>query len=247
MNYADANAGYYKGDIFFLNNGAVNYQIDEFDGEKLTSVNGNDHYLFNSPFFSGSTFKYQFNAKRIFFSISWTYHQLMGLGSYGNGFLHNDLDVLSESQANPNAEINGIALLDSDRSYVGRLLLSYKVTNKVSASFTFKFKDGQTIASYGTEIDEQDGNNQIAVWMLQMKGNNEFNGDHGNREDAFFNSVLTIVYKGEKLNANVSMYNFYDFATDLTQYSYSPTDAYNRFSLDVGIPRGLMLTLGYKF
>ena len=191
--YNGEDVGYQQGNLFYLNNGELSYEIGEIEKERLTAVNGNDHFLFDSPFFAGSTFKYQFNGKRLFFAVSWTYHQLIGLGSYGNGVLHNDLDQLSESQANPNASIHGVALLDSDKSYIGRMLLAYKFSDKFKASFSFKFKDGQTISSYGTNIVSNDFENQIAVRMLQMKGNNEFNGDHGNREDAFFNSVLRLV------------------------------------------------------
>lgn len=239
-------------ELFYQNNGPVNYIVEPLDNTLMTTVNGNDHFLFDTPFFSGSTFKYQKTGEKLMFSVSWTYHQLIGVGTIGNGPLHNDLAYISESMANPNSKINGVVLLDSDRSYIGRLILSYKFSERLSAVFTFKYKDGQVFAPYRARLEQsKNGENQVAVWAAEMKGNNEFNDDMGYREDAFFNSNLRIEYKGKLGNGNyllnLNCYNIYDFGTDLSQYSFAPGVYYNRYSMELNIPRGVMFTAAYQF
>ncbi|HBF89444.1 MAG TPA: hypothetical protein DDX39_12455 [Bacteroidales bacterium] len=253
--YADEEDGYYLPNeeqmIFFLNNGVQNYVVDYFDSEFMNSVNENTSILFDSPFYAGNTAKYQYNGKRFLLSASWTSYMIVGFGAFGNGVLHNNIDVLSESSPNPNLAYKRVGRLDSDRSYIARLVLTYKFSDKLSLAFQFKYKDGQSFTANHTMISSNGVNNQIAAWSMRTKGDNPFTGDFGTRKDAFFNTIIRIVYNGKinenEFSLNASMYNFYDFGTDLAEYIYPPDYSTERYVLELNTPRGIILSFSYKF
>ncbi|MFH2142608.1 MAG: hypothetical protein ABIJ97_09315, partial [Bacteroidota bacterium] len=237
--------------IYFLNNGIANYTVDYFDSDFMNSTNNNTSWFFDSPFYAGNTFKYQYNGKKFFISASWTRYMIVGFGSFGNGVLHNNIDVLSESSSNPNLENNRIGRLDSDRSLVGRLFLSYKFSDRFSLAFQFKYKDGQSFTSNQTLINSDGHDNQIAVWYIRTKGDNPLTNEKGSRKDAFFNSILRLIYNGKMykkyFSINLSMYNIFDFGTELAEYIYPPDYSTHRYVLELNIPRGIMASFSYKF
>lgn len=237
--------------IYFLNEGVTNYRVGYFDSDFMEEINNSHSFLFNSPFYAGSTFKYQYNGRKLFLSASWTFYMVVGFGSFGNGVLHNNIDVLSESSFNPNLNGHKIGRLDSDRSLAGRLMISYRLSDRLSFAFQFKYKDGQSFTSNLTLTDSDGDNNQIAAWYVRAKGDNPFTGDIGSRKDAFFDSALRIVYngtlKGKEYSVNLSCYNIIDFGTELAEYIYPPDYTTHRYVLELNIPRGIMVTMSYKF
>ena len=239
------------GKTFYLKDGELNYIVDYFDTQFFQKENDNNSFLFNSPFYAGNTFKYQYNGNRFFISASWTSYMVVGFGSLGNGVLHNNLDVLSEQTSNPNLNNKRIGRLDSDRSYIARFMVSYKISEKFNFAFQFKYKDGQAFATFTTQFYENNGNTQVAIKNYNTKGDNPFTGDFGRRKDAFFNSVLRLTYNGKfaknSLTANLSIYNIYDFGTELAEYVFQPDNTDERYSLELNIPRGLMFSLKYEY
>lgn len=248
-------AGFYvetdESKIFYLNDGEMNYLVDYFDSNFFQNENDNNSFLFNSPFYAGNTAKYQYNGNRFYISASWTSFMIVGFGSLGNGVLHNNLDVLSEQTSNPNLNNKRIGRLDSDRSYIARFMVSYKISRKFNFAFQFKYKDGQSFSVFKTHFYKNNGNNQIAIENYNTKGDNPFTGDFGRRKDAFFNSVIRLTYNGEILKnsftANLSIYNIYDFETELAEYVFHPENIDERYSLEFNIPRGLIFSLKYEF
>ena len=145
--------------------------------------------------------------------------------------------------ANPNTYFYYTGRLDADRSYIGRLLISYNVTDKLSLAFQYKYKDGQSLNSFGTAIS----NNQIAIWNSNVKGDNPFTGQLSRREDCFYNTEIRALYKfyfADKLfDVNLTVYNLLDLGFQLSEFTFPPkTDNGKRWVLETQIPRGFLLS-----
>ena len=233
--------------IYYLNNGAKpNYVVDYYP-ESYFNTTSPLNFLINSPFYVTNTLKYQYSNDKFLFSFSWTSYAMFGVSTLGNGPLHNNLGVYSESSANPNILYKLDGRNDPDRAYVARLLLSYNVTENLSFAMNGKFKDGQPFSGFAANsITDANGNNQIAIWSNTNKGMNFINTDFGTRKDAFFNIDLRATYKGKISNCNYEIqlmcYNIYDFGTELAEYTFEPYDKIQRLAMELNIPRGLMLT-----
>lgn len=247
--------GYYQtvGDkqIYFMNNGSVNYLVDYYP-ESIMKTDGPLNFLSNTPFYLSSVVKYQYTNEKFLFSLSWCSYVMSGVSTLGNGPLHNNLGVYSESSANPNINYKLLGRLDQERAYVCRILTSYKLNNNLSFAFSGKFKDGQPFTNFSTQtVTDSKGNNQMAIWALRTKGINPFTGDFGSREDACFNIDLSATYKGRIMNHNYEIqamvYNLYDFGTELTEYTFQPDDSYSRYAMSLNIPRGMMFTAKFYF
>jgi len=239
--------------IYFLNNREVFYTTSNNYSENFKKGNNNSNWLFSNPFYAGSTFKYEYHSKKLYISTSITAYMLVGYGSLGNGVLHNNLSVLSESMANPNSYFYYSGRLDADRSYIGRLLISYQINSRLTTVFQFKYKDGQSFNSFGTMINtDLNGNNQVAIWNSNVKGDNPFTGQLSRREDCFYNSEIRIKYslpiKDKKIDFNVSVYNLLDLGFQLVEATFPPiTDNGDRKVIDIQIPRGFIISLTYQY
>lgn len=239
--------------IYFLNNGEIYYTTSNNYSENIKKGNNTDNWLFSNPFYAGSTFKYEYQNNKLYISASITAYMLVGYGSMGNGVLHNNLSVLSESMANPNSYFYYTGRLDADRSYIGRLLISYNINDKLTTIFQFKYKDGQSFNSFGTKIfTDINGNNQIAIWNSNVKGDNPFTDQLSRREDCFYNSEIRIKYllplKNKKIEFNATVYNLLDLGFQLAEATFPPiTDNGNRKVIDIQIPRGFLVSLTYQF
>lgn len=229
-------------DIFFYNKGEINYIVDYYPESYMKS-----NILTNSPYYLSQTIKYQYTTKKFMYSMSWCSFLMAGISTLGNGPLHNNLGVYSETSANPNINYKLVGRLNQERAFVARIFLSYKVTENLSFALTAKFKDGQPFTNFNTSLaTDNDGNNQLATWSHTTKGINVFDNDFGRRKDAFFNIDLRTSYKGKLLNNDYELqlmfYNLYDFGTELTEFTFIPDDTNSRAAMNINIPRGLMLT-----
>lgn len=232
--------------IFFFNNGPVNYLVGYYPENDMKSETP-FNIITNSPYYISSTLKYQYTTPKFLFSFSWCSYLMAGISALGNGPLSNNIGVYSESSANPNSDYKLVGRLDQDRAYVARILLSYKLNKHLSFAMSGKFKDGQPFTSFNTTMtSDASGNNQLAIWNARTKGINPFTEDFGSRKDAFFNIDLRA-----KLNGNISIYNYeielmvynvYDFGTELAEYTFEPGNVNSRYALELNIPRGLMVT-----
>jgi hypothetical protein len=232
--------------VFFLKPGEVTYKVTN-----NSELNNSYGYFERQSFAKGYTIKYQKSGTKLFFSISWTAYMVVGKGALGNGLLHNNLDVLSESQANLNTRINAIGRMDSDRAYIGRMLLSYRSNKNLVLAFQLKYKDGQPFSCFEPyTYQDESGNTQVQIQSYFPKADNPMTGERGYRKDAFFNTELRIAYnlKIMKRNfvANLTLYNIYDFGTELAEYTFFPPEK-ERYSMELNIPRGIQLSIQMPF
>lgn len=255
--YTNQNINIYQNDpadvrqIFFLNKGEVNYTTTNNYSELMVAGTGNNSMMYQNPFYSGLNLKYEYQSKKLYLSASFTAYMLVGFGSMGNGVLHNNLGVLSESMANPNTYLYYTGRLDADRSYIGRLLISYNINRRLSFAFQYKYKDGQSFNSFGVKVNNELPGNQVAIWNSNVKGDNPFTGQLSRREDCFYNTELRCKYtffiKDKSLDINFSLYNLFDLGFQLAEYTFPPqTDNGKRWVLETQIPRGFMLSASLK-
>ncbi len=256
-----SNYGYYEQDestgldIFFLNSGAQpSYVVDNYSDEIM-----GDSFFTSTPFMFSSNIQYSYTSPKFFFSVAWQSYMQSGLSTLGNGPLHNNLGVLSESSANPNTLINVanensdymyVGRLDQERAYVLRMFASYNPSERWGIAANFKFKDGQPFSYFDTRSSsDESGNTQMAIFPSTTRGINTFDGDFGTREDAFFNVELRATYRtqiaGRRCEMQLSCYNLYDFGTGLTEYTFDQDLEATRYSMSMSIPRGLLFSIKY--
>jgi hypothetical protein len=243
----------FEGDkpIYFLNSGVVQYQVDEYPKSLLHSDTFYN-FLMDAPFFLSSTLKYEYTSEKWYVSVAWSSFMMNGISAMGNGPLHNNVDVLSETTANPNNMYKLVGRLDQDRALAARILVSYQMNDRFKLTLSGKFKDGQPFTNFNTRLISNNSKDfQMAIWNNRPKGINPFDGEFGSRDDAFFNFEVRASYSGKifenAFDLQLMVYNIYDFGTELVEFSFQPDQTTSRYAMEMNIPRGLMLTGKYYF
>ena len=256
-----------EGDLYYLREGEKQYTVTTQPLELMSSRAGG-----RTPYYMSNTVKYTYTGRKWYVMLSWQSYLMSGLSTLGNGPLHNNIGVLSESSANPNTYIalsegdkpfQGNCRLDQDKSFILRMQVTYNACKYFSIGFNGKFKDGQPFSTFTARSRLIYGHPQVAILHSDAKGINMANNAFGKREDAFFNFELRATgrwwIRDIPMSLEVLCYNLYDFGTALTEYTF---DDYNhptyphwtnergiasmkdsRTSMSLCIPRGLLLTL----
>jgi hypothetical protein len=162
--------------VFFQDPGKIHYVVENTSTSLMQEATGNTGILFSKPFYAGSTLRYARESNKLYFSASVTAYMVVGSGALGNGFMHNNIGLLSESMANPNNNLNSIGRLDTDRSYLGKLFVSWALHPNLTLAFEFSYRDGQPISSLGLETKESDDGYLNAIWRKKLPGDNPFTG-----------------------------------------------------------------------
>ena len=262
----DANMFEYKG-LYYWREGEKHYTVGTQPMYLMSETVGG-----RTPYYMSNVAKYSYTGKKVFVSLSWQSYLMAGLSTIGNGPLHNNIGVLAESSANPNAykvaregklPYQGNSRLNQDKSFILRLQVTYNACKYFSVSLNGKFKDGQPFANFIAEPLATNEHSQVAIWNDDAKGINMANKFFGKREDAFFNFDLRMTgrwwIKQIPFQLDVTCYNIYDFGTALTEYVFDkydhPTYPYwtndrgmqsmheSRTSMSLCIPRGLLMSL----
>ena len=222
--------------------------------------------VFNTPVYASNIIKYTYNGRKVFVSFSWQSYCLSGVSGMGNSMQMEDIQVLSESMANPNNVlvhtntqqtsdgVRSLGRLHQDRAYIARLQLGVNITDNWQLSLSGKFRDGIPFRHYATYLDtDAAGRSQAVVWSMYTRGINVVDGNFGQRTDSFFNFDLRLKYRGAirdvPFEVQALCYNVWDFATELNEYCMSYDGAtgngmsFNRTPLSLCTPRGLMLTV----
>lgn len=222
--------------------------------------------VFDSPVFASNVVKYTYNGKKVYVSFSWQSYIVSGTSALGNGVQTEDIQVLSESLANPNnalvnanmqqpdAGIRSLGRLNQDRAYIARLQLGVNITENWQLSLSAKFRDGTPFRHYRTYIaTDAAGQTQAIVWNAHTRGINVKDNNFGERTDSFFNFDLRLKYrgaiKGVPFEVQAVCYNIWDFATELNEYCMYYDGATGkdlsgyRYPLSLCTPRGLSLNL----
>lgn len=255
-----------QGDCYYMQEGAKEYTITTQPLDLMSSRVGG-----RTPYYMSNLVRYTYHGKKWYVMASWQSYLMSGLSTLGNGPLHNNIGVLSESSANPNTYMalsegslpyQGNCRLNQDKSFILRLQVTYNACKYFSIGLNGKFKDGQAFSTFTAKPQIVDGHEQVAIVHSDAKGINMANNAFGKREDAFFNIELKATGRwwanGIPMSLEVLCYNLYDFGTALTEYTF---DDYNhptyphwtvdrgmasmkdsRTSMSLCIPRGLLFT-----
>lgn len=222
--------------------------------------------IWATPVFASNVIKYTYNGKKVFVSFSWQSYCVSGTSALGNGIQTEDIQVLSESMADPNrvlvdanmqekdAGVRSLGRLNQDRAYIARLQLGVNITENWQLSLSGKFRDGTPFRHFRTYVDtDAAGNTQAVVWNAYTRGINVKDSNFGERTDSFFNFDLRLKYrgviKGVPFSAQAVCYNVWDFATELNEYCMYYDGATGkdlsgrRYPLSLCTPRGLLLSL----
>ena len=261
----DANMQQQDG-IYYLNEGKHEYTVTTQPLDLMSSRVGG-----RTPYYMSNTVRYTYNGRKWYVMASWQSYLMSGLSTLGNGPLHNNIGVLSESSANPNTYMalsegalpyQSNCRLNQDKSFIFRLQVTYNACKYFSIGLNGKFKDGQAFSTFTAKPQTINGHEQVALIHSDAKGINMANNAFGKREDAFFNIELKATgrwwVRDIPMSLEVLCYNIYDFGTALTEYTF---DDYNhptyhhwtvergmasmkdsRTSMSLCIPRGLLVT-----
>ena len=253
--------------VYYMNEGVHNYTVTTQPMDLMSSRAGG-----RTPYYMSNLVRYTYRGKKWYVNLSWQSYLMAGLSTMGNGPLHNNIGVLSESSANPNTYValsegslpyQGNCRLNQDKSFILRLQVTYNACKYFSIGFNGKFKDGQAFSTFTARPATINGHEQVALIHSDAKGINMANNAFGKREDAFFNFELRATGRwwinGIPMSLEVLCYNIYDFGTALTEYTFDdydhPTYPYwtvergiasmkdSRTSMSLCIPRGLLFTL----
>ena len=253
--------------IYYLREGEKQYTVTTQPPDLMSSRAGG-----RTPYYMSNMVKYTYTGRKWFVLVSWQSYLMAGLSTMGNGPLHNNIGVLSESSANPNTYIalsegnkpyQGNCRLDQDKSFILRLQVTYNACKYFSIALNGKFKDGQPFSTFTAKQQTVSGHTQYALLHSDAKGINMANNAFGKREDAFFNFDIRATgrwwVRDIPMSLEVLCYNIYDFGTALTEYTFDdynhPTYPYwtvergiasmkdSRTSMSLCIPRGLLVTL----
>ncbi len=259
VNYAapPAEYGYYEecmieGErmpVYYLNPGTQHYVVDYMQSNAT-----GDNFFTSSPYYISQLTKYTYNGKRVTVSLGWQSMQMTSVGALGNGPIHNDVGMLSETTANPNtylvttnsgAEYARVGRGDQDKAYVCRFLVAYQIARDWQAGLTFKFKDGQPFTNF--DVQPSSDGSQMAIIPNSTKGINPMDGNFGKRDDAFFNLDIHATYTARfknDMNLTIKLhgYNLWDFGTELTEYTFDQGYT-GRNAMSLCIPRGLMANI----
>ena len=252
---------------YYMQEGAKAYTVTTQPLNLMSSRAGG-----RTPYYMSNLVRYTYRGRKWYVNVSWQSYLMAGLSTMGNGPLHNNIGVLSESSANPNTYValsegdkpyQGNCRLNQDKSFILRLQVTYNACKYFSIGFNGKFKDGQAFSTFTAKSQTINGHEQVALLHSDAKGINMANGAFGKREDAFFNFELKATgrwwVRDIPMSLEVLCYNIYDFGTALTEYTFDdynhPTYPYwtnergmasmkdSRTSMSLCIPRGLLVTL----
>jgi hypothetical protein len=179
-------------------------------------------------------------ARRWYFSFSFMAHIGMGTTAFGNGPEANDIGVVSESQAFPNAWINGFGRVDGDRAFLGKIFFGYYLTPRLFLGGSVKYRDGDPFAFINAF--QRDG--QWVLTYQTIKGEDEHGKKGGPREDCIWDFNFKLGYDislfGRKGRLECSVFNLLDFGGELSENVFSGGA---RLANELQLPRSLRLGL----
>ncbi len=200
-------------------------------------IGGSYLYFFSQPYqdyvLSNSSFeKEPFYAQlllqvssrentRWFFSFSFLAHIGMGTTVFGSGPGTNDIGVLNETQADPNAWINGFGRVDGDRAYVGKLFFGFYLAKNLFVAANVKYRDGAPFAF----IDPVYRYGQWVFSYRTIKAENQKGQKGGPREDYLSDISVHLRYRfklwGSEAELDLSFFNLMDCGSELSEYAFS--------------------------
>lgn len=230
--------------VSVLKHGERNYILQNFPKNQFSDLNGGLlNFLAYHPFALNLSIKLTYTMPRFFFSFSFRAYAVNGLSHYGNGAYYSHIGAFSEQSAEPNNEYKSVGRYSHDRSYMGKILVSYLMDEKNSFALSIRYKDGEPFGSWNIYTDE--ANNHVSFYrqyenadVAALTGVNRL----GKRKDAHWNFDFNFRHQFDNKNyVFVKLYNFFDLAAELIEYTHYQQESASRSSLELQIPSGIMI------
>lgn len=174
--------------------------------------------------------------KKWFFSFSFMAHIGMGYTAFGNGPAASDIGVVDESQANPNAWINGYGRVDGDRAFVAKIVFGFSLSKNLFVAANLKYRDGDPFAF----IETRQAHGQRIFYLQTIRAENWKGIKGGPREDYVSDVSIKMRYSfrlfGNEAELYFSLFNLFDFGSELSEYVFSGGW---RYANELQIPRSL--------
>ncbi len=180
---------------------------------------------------------------RWFFNLALLAHMGMGRTLFGNGAGANDIGLLGESLADPNAAINGYGRVDGDRAYMAKVNFGLFLFKNLTLGADIKYRDGTPFAF----LDSFVRNGQRIIAYRTIKGENDRGVKGGPRKDYLTDVSLKLAYSftlfGLPASADAAIFNLLDLGSELSEYVY----ASRRFANELQLPRSFRFGLAFSF
>jgi len=230
--YFDRDYGFYDENLYYFDKPFKNYYLS-------------NSLLKDEPFSAELLINFIGKKKeKWFFSFSFMAHIGMGNTSFGNGF-NNDIGIIDESMANPNAWLNGFGRVDGDRGFVSKLNYGIFLSKNLSIGLNLKYRDGNPF----TFMKMSDKHNQWVIYYKTIKGENKEGKKGGPREDylADLNFKLNYSLKlaGTHIDLSLSAFNILDVGYELSERVF--TDERDRLAAELQIPRSMRFSINISF
>lgn len=228
--------------IWIRTNAETRYVLGPFPSGLMPDPN------FPDPFYAGATLRLTWRDEHFLADAAFTALMVPGLGALGNGPLANVPGAIDESQANPNTWKHTPGRMDSDRGYIGRLLLAWRPTSRFRMAYEMKYKDGQPFHFYQA-MAVSNGLRQAVIWNYSTAGDNIWTGEFGNREDGHWNAELRAAVsidlgQGRDLEWSAGVYNLLDVGAEIGEIAFGDFSLNHRTALELQVPRGLWMKIG---
>jgi len=201
--------------------------------------------ILRNPFYLGILFSIGKESDNFRINASFWAYMVVGITSIGNGIFEDEIGIISENLADPNLFIHGIGRMISDRSYVFKFNVAYKIFDNIWLSLIIRYRDGQPFTAFYQSITQ---NNYLNLFNHYMPGDNPFTGSMGRREDCIWDFNFEIFGDfflfGKNFQLSLVLYNFLDLAFELVE------DVFNinhRQPLEFQIPGTISLQISVNF
>lgn len=207
-------------------------------GDKYTSLRSINH---EPTFTPGVTFQVAASDdERFFFSVAFTGYVSIGRTPFGIGPNANDPFIIDASTANPNNNRQGLANVEADRAYVGKLLFATRIVSTLWLSTTLRYHDGQPFAFY----EYAQKGDQVSVRYATPRGS-LYKMD-GPREDAHIGMDARVSYDLSShdlpLALSITGSNLFDLGNTIQERSTERVTQ-GRAALDTQPPRSLFFAI----
>ncbi|MFN3411501.1 MAG: hypothetical protein ACK4YF_05025 [Exilispira sp.] len=213
--------------LYYISDPDISYVLTNFTNAINWLIENNllseDYFssildILRNPFYLGILFSFGKKNKNFKINASFWAYMVVGITAIGSGIFEDQIGIISENLADPNIFINGIGRMISDRSYVFKLNIAYKIFEDIWLSLIVRYRDGQPFSFITASISP---NNYLNFYNQNISGDNPFSGIMGSREDCIWELNLDLSGKfflyGKVFNFSLIIYNFFDLGFELVE------------------------------
>jgi hypothetical protein len=240
--------------LYYISDNDINYILTNYSEAINWLINNgfiSDDYFSNipeilrNPFYLGILFSIGKESSNFKINVSFWAYMVVGITAIGNGIFEDEIGIISENLSDPNLFIHGIGRMISDRSYVFKFNIAYKIFDNIWLSLIIRYRDGQPFTAFYQSITP---NNYLNLYNQYMPGDNPFTGSMGRREDCIWEFNFDIsgdfFLFGKNFQLSLVLYNFLDLAFELVEDVFNVS---HRQPLEFQVPGTISFQISVNF